>query len=99
MASEDDHCTYLAKATTLKLIKHYQKMQANNMAYSRISLNHTLRSQGNYTDFEKISSDAIANSWAIVYFPLVIPSISSLVRCMAFRSFVVVVFAIAFTTD
>ena len=41
-------CTYLAKAATLKKIKHYQKMQANNMACSRISLNHTLRSQGNY---------------------------------------------------
>ena len=33
-------CTYLAKAATLKKIKHYQKMQANNMAYSRTSLNH-----------------------------------------------------------
>ena len=37
-----DHraCTYLAKAATLKKTKLYQKMQANNMAYSRISLNH-----------------------------------------------------------
>ena len=33
------------------------------------------------------SSDAIASSWAFVYFPLVIPSFSSLVRCVAFRSF------------
>ena len=33
------------------------------------------------------SFDAIASSWAFVYFPLVIPSLSSLVRCVAFRSF------------
>ena len=32
-------CTYLAKAATLKKIKHYQNMVVNNMAYSRISLN------------------------------------------------------------
>ena len=33
-------CTYLAKTATLKKIKHYQKMLVNNMAYSRINLNH-----------------------------------------------------------
>ena len=33
------------------------------------------------------SSDTIASSWAFVYFPLVIPSFSSLVRCVAFQSF------------
>ena len=32
------------------------------------------------------SSDAIASSFAFVYFPLVIPAFSSLVRCVAFRS-------------
>ena len=40
MTSEDDH---LAKAATLKKRKHYQKMLVNNMAYSRISLNHIQR--------------------------------------------------------
>ena len=34
------------------------------------------------------SSNAIASSWAFVYFPLVISSFSSLVRCMAFRTLV-----------
>ena len=29
-----------AEAETLKKIKHYQKMLVNNMAYSRVSLNH-----------------------------------------------------------
>jgi len=38
-------CTYLEKAATLKKIKHYQKMQANSMAYGRIILNHTHRKQ------------------------------------------------------
>ena len=33
-------CTYLVKAATLKKIEHYQKTQANNMAYSHTSLNH-----------------------------------------------------------
>ena len=33
------------------------------------------------------SSDAIVSSWAFVYFLLVISSFSSLVRCMAFQSF------------
>ena len=33
------------------------------------------------------SSDAIASSWAFVLFPPCLPSFSSLVRCVAFRSF------------
>ena len=34
-------CTYLAKAVSLKRMKHNHKMQAKNLAYSHISLNCT----------------------------------------------------------
>ena len=46
---------------------------------------------------QHIGMKLLFSSWAFVYFALVISSFSSLVRCVAFRSFVVV-FTLAFTT-
>ncbi len=67
--------------------KHFQKNASQIAPCWAFSLGSNTCPQ--VTDSERfpVRISRIANSWAFVYFPLVIPSFSSLVRCVAFRSF------------
>ena len=73
--------------------KHFQKNASQIAPCWAFSLGSNTCPQGNRlgkissSNLQGWSSDAIASSWAFVYFPLVIPSFSSLIRCAAFRSF------------
>ena len=87
----------------------YFKLKVDGRAVTSQTDQTTRRPQGNRlgkmsssNNIKRISKQHIGmkllfSSWAFVYFPLVIASFSSLVRCVAFRSFVVV-FTLAFTT-
>ena len=73
------------------LLKAFPKKNASQIAPCwAFSLGSNTCPQGNRlgkissSNLQGWSSDAIASSWAFVYFPLVIPSFSSLVRCVAF---------------
>ena len=81
-------CTLL-KALKIKIKMLHRSHPAEHSVWAQIHVH----SRGNRlgkissSNLQGWSSDAIASSWAFVYFPLVIPSFSSLVRCVAFRSF------------
>ena len=86
--------TKTPRCALLKTLKKKEKKKASQIAPCwAFSLGSNTCPQGNRlgkissSNLQGWSSDAIASSWAFVYFPLVIPSFSSLVRCMAFRSF------------
>ena len=73
--------------------KHFEKNASQIAPCWAFSLGSNTCPQGNRlwkissSKLQGWSSDTIASSWAFVYFPLVIPSFSSLVWCVAFRSF------------
>ena len=73
--------------------KHFEKNASQIAPCWAFSLGSNTCPQGNRlgnvssSNLQGWSSDAIASSWAFVYFPLVISSFLSLVRCVAFRSF------------